>query len=80
MLVFYDERLETSDCCDGYVVAAAIDLACSLGANLALSLLREVVVKLLPDFTSIGEMLCRFVMTGLGISYRVLREREVGRY
>ncbi|MDY6180384.1 MAG: hypothetical protein SPI15_05975, partial [Candidatus Faecousia sp.] len=36
---------------------------------MALSLLREVVVKLLPDFTSIGEMLCRFVMTGLGISY-----------
>lgn len=32
MLVFYDGRLETSDCCDGYVVAAAIDLACSLGA------------------------------------------------
>ena len=67
MLVFYDGRLETSDCCDGYVVAAAIDLACSLGANLALSLLREVVVKLLPDLYSIGEMLCRFVMTGLGI-------------
>ena len=41
----------------------------SIGANLALSLLREVVVKLLPDFTSIGEMLCRFMMTGLGISY-----------
>ena len=33
MLVFYDGRLETSDCCDGYVVAAAIDLACSLGAK-----------------------------------------------
>lgn len=33
MLVFYDGRLETADCCDGYVVAAAIDLACSLGAK-----------------------------------------------
>ncbi len=71
MLVFYDGRLETSDCCDGYVVAAAIDLACSLGANLALKLTkREVVVKLFTSFIFYRRRCyADFVMTGFRKSY-----------
>ena len=54
MLVFYDGRLETSDCCDGYVVAAAIDLACSLGAKDLISVINKLLCTYLVDFSDCG--------------------------
>lgn len=54
MLVFYDGRLETSDCCDGYVVAAAIDLACSLGAKDLIPIINKLLCTYLVDFSDCG--------------------------
>lgn len=51
MLVFYDDRLETADCCDGYVVAAAIDLACSLGAKDLIPIINKLLCTYLVDFS-----------------------------
>ena len=54
MLVFYDGRLETADCCDGYVVAAAIDLACSLGAKDLIPIINKLLCTYLVDFSDCG--------------------------
>ena len=54
MLVFYDGRLETADCCDGYVVAAAIDLACSLGAKDLIPIINKLPCTYLVDFSDCG--------------------------
>ena len=54
MLVFYDDRLETADCCDGYVVAAAIDLACSLGAKDLIPIINKLLCTYLVDFSDCG--------------------------
>lgn len=54
MLVFYDGRLETSDCCDGYVVAAAIDLACSLGAKDLIPIINKLLCTYLVDYSDCG--------------------------
>lgn len=54
MLAFYDGRLETSDCCDGYVVAAAIDLACSLGAKDLIPIINKLLCTYLVDFSDCG--------------------------
>lgn len=54
MLVFYDGRLETADCYDGYVVAAAIDLACSLGAKDLIPIINKLLCTYLVDFSDCG--------------------------
>ena len=54
MLVFYDDWLETADCCDGYVVAAAIDLACSLWAKDLIPIINKLLCTYLVDFSDCG--------------------------
>lgn len=67
MLVFYDGRLETSDCCDGYVVAAAIDLACSLGVKDLIPVINKLLCTYLVDFSDCG-LTAEVVKSSIGVN------------